>query len=369
MALACAELPLESPVMPVSPDERDQPQGQLLIYADAGLRLQVRLDGRTIWLTQRQMADLYQVSVPAISQHVAALFEDGELAPEATVKQYLIVQTEGGRPVKRAIEHYSLDMILAIGYRVRSQRGTQFRQWATARLKELLIKGFTLDDERIKAGHTIGQDYFDELLERVRDIRASERLFYQKITDIYATSIDYDAKAEISQQFFATVQNKLHWAVHEHTAAEIIKLRADAVKPNMGLASWKNAPKGPVRKADTEVAKNYLKESELRELNRIVGMYLDYAEDQAKRGKVMHMADWAAKLDAFLQFNERNILTHAGKISHELALEHAHTEFIKFENERRRREAVENLSDFDKTVKKLEQKPEPKPRKRKKSKG
>lgn len=352
-----------------SPEESGQPKGQLLIYADAGLQLQVRLDGSTVWLSQAAMAELYQSTKQNISLHIQNIFEEGELAPDTTVKQYLTVQTEGGRRVQRAIDHYSLDVILAIGYRVRSQRGTQFRQWATTRLKELLIKGFTLDDERIKAGRTIGQDYFDELLERVRDIRASERLFYQKITDIYATSVDYDARAEISQQFFAQVQNKLHWAIHGHTAAEIIKLRADADKPNMGLTTWKNGPKGPVRKADTEVAKNYLKESELRELNRIVGMYLDYAEDQAKRGKVMHMANWAAKLDAFLQFNERNILTHAGKISHELALEHAHAEFVKFDDERRRREAIENVNDFDKTVKKLERKPESIPRKRKKEKG
>ncbi|MBV6516368.1 MAG: hypothetical protein HPKKFMNG_02034 [Planctomycetes bacterium] len=344
----------------------DQPEGKLLIYKDGALNLQVRMDGKTVWLTQAAMADLYQTSPQNITLHIKSIYDDGELEESATCKDYLQVREEGSREVRRSLKHYSLDVILAVGYRVRSQRGTQFRQWATTRLKELLIKGFTLDDERIKAGRTIGQDYFDELLERVRDIRASERLFYQKITDIYATSIDYDAKAEISQQFFATVQNKLHWAIHGHTAAEVIKLRADAVKPNMGLTTWKNGPGGPIRKADTEVAKNYLKESELRELNRIVGMYLDYAEDQAKRGKVMHMADWAAKLDAFLQFNERNILTHAGRISHELALNHAHAEFIKFDNERRRREAIENLSDFDKSVKKLEQKPEPKPRKRKK---
>ncbi len=347
----------------------DQPEGQLLIYKDGALNLQVRMDGKTVWLTQAAMAELYQTSPQNITLHIKSIYDDGELEESATCKDYLQVREEGSREVRRSLKHYSLDVILAVGYRVRSQRGTQFRQWATTRLKELLIKGFTLDDERIKAGRTIGQDYFDELLERVRDIRASERLFYQKITDIYATSVDYDAKAEISQQFFAHVQNKLHWAIHGHTAAEVIKLRADAVKPNMGLTTWKNGPAGAIRKADTEVAKNYLKENELRELNRIVGMYLDYAEDQAKRGKVMHMAIWAAKLDAFLQFNERNILNHAGKISHELALNHAHAEFIKFDDERRRREAIENLSDFDKSVKKLEQKPELEPRKRKKREG
>jgi hypothetical protein len=206
------------------------------------------------------------------------------------------------------VEHYNLDAILAVGYRVRSGRGTAFRQWATARLSELLVKGFTMDDERIKAGRTLGDDYFEELLERIREIRASERLFYQKITDIYATSIDYDPSAGITETFFATAQDKLHWAIHGHTAAEIIYHRADAGKPHLGLNTWKNAPNGPVRKTDVTIAKDYLTEEEIRELNRIVTMYLDYAEDQARRHKPMHMAHWVKKLDAFLQFNERNIL-------------------------------------------------------------
>jgi hypothetical protein len=266
---------------------------------------------------------LYQVTVPNINQHLTAIYEEEELDPAATIKQYLIVQSEGGRQVRRVVEHYNLDAILAIGYRIRSERGKLFRQWATEQLRELLTKGFVLDDERIKAGRTIGGDYFDELLARVRDIRASERLFYQKITDIYATSIDYDPKAEISQQFFATVQNKLHWAIHGRTAAEIVYQRANAAKPNMGLTtSWKTAPKGPIRKPDAEIAKNYLTEDEIAELNRIVSMYLDYAEDQARKKKPMHMPDWVKKLDAFLEFNERNILTHKGKVSHELAMAH-----------------------------------------------
>ncbi len=216
------------------------------------------------------------------------------------------------------VDHYNLDAILAVGYRVRSARGTAFRQWATARLSELLVKGFTLDDDRLKEGSALGESYFDELLERIRDIRASERLFYQKITDIYATSIDYDPQAEITQMFYATVQNKLHWAIHGHTAAEIVYHRADANKPivyhradankpRMGLTTWKNAPYGPIRKTDVTVAKNYLTEEEIRELNRIVTMYLDYAEDQARRRKPMYMKDWVEKLDAFLRFNERNI--------------------------------------------------------------
>jgi hypothetical protein len=218
----------------------DSAPGQILIYQDAGLNLQVRLDGQTVWLTQLQMADLFQTSKQNISLHIQNILADGELTEEATVKQYLTVQTEGEREVRRQVDHYNLEMILAVGYRVRSLRGTQFRQWATARLSELLVKGFTLDDERIKAGRTLGQDYFDELLSRIRDIRSSERLFYQKITDIYATSIDYDRNAELTEVFFKTAQNKLHWAAHGRTAAEVVRQRANAAQPHMGLTSWKN---------------------------------------------------------------------------------------------------------------------------------
>lgn len=348
------------------------PAGQMLIYRDGALNLQVRLDGQTVWLTQRQLADLYQISVPTVNEHLTNIYAEGELDQAPTVRNYRIVQIEGVRQVSRDVAHYSLDAILAIGYRVRSARGTVFRQWATAQLRELLVKGFVLDDERIKAGRTIGQDYFDELLARIRDIRASERLFYQKITDIYATSIDYDPNAPIAQTFFKTVQNKLHWAIHGHTAAEIIAQRADAARPNMGLTTWKNAPAGAIRKADVTVAKNYLSQQEISELNRIVSMYLDYAEDQARRGKPMHMAEWITKLDGFLQFNERNILTHAGKISHELAVDRAHVEFAKFDEQRRQLEAQEPTSDFDKAIdqiKRLDAPPAPKrgPRKRKDS--
>jgi len=327
--------------------------GQILIYQDGATRLQVRLEGRTVWLPQRLIAELYQVSVPTVNEHLAGIYADGELDRQRTIRSFRIVQREGDRDVARSIDHYNLDAIIAVGYRVRSARGTAFRQWATARLSELLVKGFTLDDERLKEGRTLGADYFDELLERIRDIRASERLFYQKITDIYATSIDYDPPHPISQTFFATVQNKLHWAIHGRTAAEIIRERADASHPHMGLTTWKNAPHGPIRKADVTIAKNYLTEEEIRELNRIVTMYLDYAEDQARRHKPMHMADWVAKLDAFLQFNERNILTHAGSVSHRLAEEHAHAEFEKYEAERRRLEAAQPTSDFDKVVEKV----------------
>ncbi|MEN6376781.1 MAG: virulence RhuM family protein [Caldisericales bacterium] len=315
------------------------------------------------------MAELYQVSVVSINEHLANIYKEAELNIGATIRNFRIVQTEGERQVSRIVEHYNLDAILAVGYRVRSARGTAFRQWATARLSELLVKGFTLDDERIKAGRTLGDEYFDELLERIRDIRSSERLFYQKITDIYATSIDYDPKAEITKTFYATVQNKLHWAIHGQTASEIVLRRANASKPNMGLTTWKNAPEGRIRKTDVVVAKNYLTQEELQELNRIVSMYLDYAEDQARRKKPMHMADWTKKLDAFLEFNERNILENAGNISHRLAEEHARAEFDKYDAERRKLEAESPQSDFDIMVeeaKKLE-KSSPSPRKPRKS--
>lgn len=331
------------------PDEA-APEGSILIYRDGGMNLRVRMDGETVWLTQKLIAELYGVTVQNISQHLIALFEEGELARNRTVKRYFIVQKEGSKTVSRSVEHYNLDAILAVGYRVRSTQGTAFRQWATARLSELLVKGFTLDDERIKAGRTLGGEYFDELLARIRDIRSSERLFYQKITDIYATSIDYDKNAELTKQFFATVQNKLHWAIHGHTAAEVVKQRANADSPNTGLTSWKNAPAGPVRKADVGVAKNYLTQEELASLNRIVSMYLDYAEDQAERGQTMTMADWIGKLDAFLHFNQRNVLTHAGKISQELASGHAQREFERYDAARIRRLAEEPSSDFDQLV-------------------
>jgi len=326
------------------------PGGQILIYRDGALNLQVRLDGQTVWLPQRLIAELYQRDVRTISEHIRNIYSEKELEQSATVRKFRIVQQEGARQVERTVDHHNLDMILAVGYRVRSPRGTQFRQWATARLRQLLVKGFVLDDERIKAGRTIGQDYFDELLERIRDIRASERLFYQKITDIYATSIDYDPDEAVTKRFFATVQNKLHWAIHGRTAAEVIAERADASEPHMGLTTWANAPTGPVRRADVAVAKNYLTEPQITELNRIVSMYLDYAEDQARRRRPMHMANWVERLDAFLQFNERDILTHAGSMSHELAVEHAERQFEIYDAERLRLEAAQPSSDFDTVV-------------------
>lgn len=334
-------------------DAPNPPPGQLLIYQDGSLSVQVRMDGQTVWLTQAGIAELYQTTPQNITIHLKSIYDENELVESATCKEYLQVRQEGARQVQRSLKHYNLDVILAVGYRVRSARGTAFRQWATARLSELLVKGFTLDDERIKAGQTLGDNYFDELLECIRDIRSSERMFYQKIADIYATSIDYAGDASITKTFYATVQNKLHWAIHGHTAAEVIQQRADATKTNMGLTTWKNAPHGAIRKSDIGVAKNYLSQEEIQELNRVVTMYLDYAEDQARRRKPMHMADWVKKLDAFLEFNERNILTNAGRISHELAQDHAHKEFDKYETERRRIEAATPTSDFDQTVAKV----------------
>lgn len=327
------------------------PAGQMLIYQDGSLELRVRLDGQTVWLSQRQISELFQVSVKTVNEHIINIYADGELDPEATIRKFRIVQIEGDREITRMVDHYNLDAILAVGYRVRSHRGTQFRQWATNRLSELLVKGFTMDDERIKAGRTLGQDYFNDLLERIRDIRASERLFYQKITDIYATSIDYDPKADLTQDFFATVQNKLHFAIHGHTAPEIIQARADASKPNLGMTTWPNAPHGPIRKKDVSIAKNYLSQEELSSLNRIVSMYLDYAEEQANRHKPMHMADWIDRLDALLKFNERDVLDNPGSISHSLAKASAEEQFEVYKQQLLA-EAKTSKSDFDKLVEK-----------------
>ena len=306
------------------------PQGQFLIYTDGASQLQVRLDGNTVWLTQKLIAELYDVTVPTVNEHLAGIYGERELSEEGTIRKFRIVQREGTRDVSRNVEHYSLDAILAVGYRVRSARGTAFRQWATARLSELLVKGFTMDDERLKEGRTLSTNYFDELLARIRDIRSSERMFYQKITDIYATSIDYDPSAEASTLFFQTVQNKMHWAAHGQTAAEVIVSRASAAKSHMGLTNWKNSPSGPVRKPDVAIAKNYLTEDELKALNLIVSAYLDFAELQALNRKPMTMGGWISKLDDFLKLSERDILTHAGKVSHETARLKAEAEFEIF---------------------------------------
>jgi hypothetical protein len=291
-------------------------RSQILFYQseDGSSRIEVRLDEGTVWLSQNMIAELYQITKQTTGHHIRNIFEENELSPEATVRQYLTVQTEGSRSVQRSIEYYNLDMILAIGYRVRSHRGTQFRRWATERLREYLIKGFVLDDERLKDQRNLGADYFDELLERIRDIRASEKRFYRKIRDIYALAIDYDPHAATTLEFFQAVQNKLHWAITGHTAAEIVAERADASQPNMGLTSWKGAK---VRRGDVTVAKNYLNEAEVRQLNRIITMYLDYSELQAERKQPIYMRDWREKLDAFLRFNDQEILKDKGSVSME----------------------------------------------------
>ncbi|MFA6363244.1 virulence RhuM family protein [Methanoregula sp.] len=332
--------------------DAERAASEFIIYQTEGgeTRVQVRLFERSVWLTQRLIADLYQKSVTTINEHIRNIYEDTELDPAATIRKFRIVQSEGGRKVERLVDFYNLDVILAVGYRVRSSRGTQFRQWATKSLREYVVKGFVLDDERLKEGTGLGEDYFDELLERIRDIRASERRFYQKITDIYATSIDYNPHHQITLDFFKTVQNKMHWAIHGHTAAELIAERANGNKPNMGLTTWKQAPKGRIHKTDVTVAKNYLTQEEISNLNLIVNQYLDFAEFQARQRKSMTMEDWIVKLDGFLKLNDREILQTAGRISAERAHQKAEAEFEQFEQRRRLRESSEPTSDFDHMV-------------------
>jgi len=322
--------------------------------SDGSVKIEVIIEGETVWLPLNRIAELFGTSKQNISYHLQNIYKEGELNRDATVKEILTVQQEGNREVSRNIEYYNLDAIISVGYRVNSAQATRFRIWATKTLKEYLVKGFALDDERLKQGSTLfGKDYFDELLERIRDIRASERRFYQKITDIYAQcSIDYDPKSEITQTFYKTVQNKLHWAITGHTAAELIAKRADAEQPNMGLTSWKRAPKGKVLKSDISTAKNYLNEKELKSLNRIVTMYLDYAESQAERQNAMTMEDWIEKLDGFLEFNDYEILQDAGKISAKVAKKLAEEEYEKFRPIQDR--AFE--SDFDKLVEETKKK-------------
>ena len=339
-------------------------QSSILLYQteDGRTRIQCRFENETLWLTQAQIAELFQTTPQNVTLHLKAIFAEGELAEAATCKDYLQVRSEGSREVSRQLRHYRLEAILAVGYRVRSLRGTQFRQWATARLTEYLVKGFTIDDERLKNPPGKGQtDYFDELLARIRDIRSSERRFYQKVLDIYATSMDYDPSAEASQQFFATVQNKMHWATHGQTAAEVIHQRADAGKPFMGMLTTR--PGGRVRKEDAAIAKNYLTEDELQVLNRIVNLYIEYAELQALERKTMTMRDWIRKLDEFLKISGRKLLDHAGKISAEQARAKAELEYDHYrklaDTEPRPVDAA-----FEQAVKQLP-KPAPKPRRKK----
>jgi len=331
----------------------EQPQSNDIIFYNTptgDVKIEVIFNDETFWLTQKRLAELFGVEVPAISKHLANIFDTGELEKDATVSILETVQQEGGKNVKRKLEFYNLDAIIAVGYRVNSYQATQFRVWATKTLREYIIKGFVLDDARLKQGKRFGKDYFDELLDRIREIRASERRFYLKITDIYEQcSVDYNKDADITQKFFKTVQNKLHFAISGKTAAQIIAERASADKPNMGLQTFKNAPSGKVLKGDIGVAKNYLIEKEIKELERVVTMYLDFAELQASRQIPMKMGDWISRLDAFLQFNEYQILKDAGKVSHEVAIKLAEKEYDKF-----RVIQDQNFeSDFDKEIKKI----------------
>lgn len=331
--------------------EKNQ-HNDIIFYStpSGNVKIEVIFNDETFWLTQKRMAELFGVEVPAINKHLSNIYATGELDEKATISILETVQQEGSRMVKRNVEFYNLDAVIAVGYRINSHQATQFRIWATKTLKEFIIKGFVLDDERLKQGKRFGKDYFDELLDRIREIRASERRFYLKITDIYEQcSIDCNKDSEITKQFFKTVQNKLHWAITGKTAAELIAERADAAKPNMGLTAWKNAPKGKILKGDIGIAKNYMQEKEIKELERIVTMYLDFAELQAERQIPMKMEDWAKRLDAFLQFNEYNILTDAGKVSHEVAMKLAEKEYEKF----RVIQDQNFISDFEQEIKKI----------------
>jgi hypothetical protein len=317
---------------------------QIILYQseDGRTKLDVRLDGRTVWLSQKQLTDLFGKAKGTISEHIKHIFEDGELEEDSVVRFFRTTAADGKQ---YEVAHYNLDMVIALGFRVRSPMAVRFRQWAADKLKEYVIKGFVLDDERLKNPQA-GNDYFEELTRRIQDIRTSERRFYQKITDIYATSIDYDKDHALTQTFFATVQNKVHYAIHGQTAAEVITARADRALPNMGLTNWEGAR---IRKADVGIAKNYLSEPELRALNNLVEQYLIFAQSQAERRVPMTMQDWITKLEGFLTLNDREVLQHAGTVSAELAREHAEREFVAFRQEEDRR--IE--SDFDVAVKQL----------------
>ncbi len=336
------------------------PHSEFILYQteDGRTRVQCRLENETLWLTQALISELFQVTVPTVNEHLKGVYAEGELVAEATIRKFRIVRTEGKREVAREIEHYNLDAIIAVGFHVRSHRGTQFRQWAIGRLNEYLVKGFTMDDERLKNPPGKGQkDYFDEQLERIRDIRSSERRFYQKVLDIYATSVDYTPNTEVSQRFFATVQNKMHWAAHGQTAAEVIHARVDAAKPFMGLQTTR--PGGIIRKEDVSIAKNYLDGAELDTLNRIVTAYIEFAELRALQRKVMTMRDWIMKLDEFLKLSEHELLDHAGQISAEQAKVKAELEYDRYRMFLDSQPRTVD-QDFEKAASELKKLPQPK---------
>lgn len=298
---------------------------------DSAESIDMRYEDENIWLTQKMMAELYGVDIRTINYHIKKVFEDSELEEDATIRKFRIVQTEGYRQISRDVNHYNLQMIIAVGFKVNNERAVQFRKWANAIVKDYTIQGWAMDEDRLKnGGSVLTKEYFDHLLERIRDIRLSERRFYQKVTDLYATALDYDNSAKTTKLFFANVQNKLHWAIHRHTAAELIMERANAEKPHMGLTSWENYPNGKIQKFDVSIAKNYLSADELTALERIVSLYLDYAEYQASRHIPMTMEDWAQRLNRFLEFNEHEILSDNGRVTHEIAKSFAESEFEKY---------------------------------------
>ena len=298
---------------------------------DSTESMEMRYEDENIWLTQKMRSALYDVDVRTINEHIQKIYEDGELTEEATIRNFRIVQTEGSRQVSRQVKHYNLQMIIAVGFKVNNDRAVQFRKWANTIVKDYTIQGWAMDSDRLKnGGSVLTKEYFDHLLEQIREIRMSERKFYQKITDIYATALDYDKSAKTTRLFFSEVQNKLHWAIHRHTAAELIVERANAEKPHMGLTSWEQYPNGKIQKYDVSIAKNYLSREELQALERIVTMYLDYAEYQAGRHIPMTMQDWSQRLNRFLEFNEHEILHDTGRVTHEIAKAFAESEFEKY---------------------------------------
>jgi hypothetical protein len=329
-------------------DQKLQKNNIILYKDDEGAAtIEVLFKDDNMWSTQKTMAEIFDVDLRTVNEHLINIFESEELNKNSTIRKFRIVQQEGKRNVTRDLNFYNLNAIIAVGYRVNSKKATHFRIWATEKLNQFITKGYVLDDELLKNGTRFGRDYFDELLEKIREIRASERRFYQKITDLYAEcSYDYNENAEITRKFYATVQNKLHWAITHQTAAEIIINRADSAKHNMGLTTWKNAPQGKIQKSDVSVAKNYLSQDEISQLNRIVNMYLDYAENQAKKGRLMSMEDWVSRLDAFLKFNEYEILESPGKVSKAVAREIAAREYEEY----RKIQDKDYISDFDREV-------------------
>ncbi len=328
-------------------------KGEIILYKseDDSIRVDVRIAEETVWLTQGQLTQLFSKAKSTVSEHIGNIFEEGELKPDSTVRKFRTVRKEGNREVSREIEYYNLDVIISVGYRVKSHQGTQFRIWATQRLKEYIVKGFALNDERFKSGNSM--NYFNELQERIREIRLSERFFYQKIKDIYTTSIDYNPKDKKTVEFFKVVQNKLLWAISEQTAAELVYRRVDASLPLMGMQSYDKKESSHIKKADVSIAKNYLKEDEMKLLGLLVEQYLAFAETMAQQQKPMYMKDWLQRLDSILQLNGRELLTHAGKISHQMAVEKANEAYDQFRKEFKKTEKEESLKEIEADIKKL----------------